>query len=180
MRRVVFLVTVTVLLAPAHPAAPPLGQRLRVLATDVTPTRWVVGDLVAQDGDSLQLRVAGQPQPVSIARSSLKRLEVGRGQKRAVLEGTGIGFGLGAMVGVLTQLGKVPSHACDGWPITLCPLGAEVYVVRAGLIGGAVGRPPGAALGYNATTQPWAGLPLGPPPMRVAPDAARVPLPLAP
>src|SRR5258707_968341 len=61
MRRVVFLVTSTVLLAPAHSAAQQLGQRIRVLATDVTPTRWVVGDLVAQDGDSLQLRVTRSP-----------------------------------------------------------------------------------------------------------------------
>jgi len=179
MRRVVFFVTSTVLLAPAHPAAQQLGQRIRVLATDVTPTRWVVGDLVAQDGDSLQLRVAGQAQPVSIARSSLKRLEVGRGQKRAVLEGTGIGFGLGAMVGVLTQLGKVPSHACDGWPITLCPLGAEVYVVRAGLIGGAVGGLLGAALGYTVTTERWEGLPLGHARVRVAPSGTGLALALA-
>src|SRR5260370_11868106 len=127
MRRVVFVVTSTVLLAPAHPAAQQLGQRIRVLAADVTPTRWVVGDLVAQDGDSLQLWVAGQAQLVSIARSSLKRLEVGRGQKRAVPEGTGIGFGLGAMVGALPHMDHVSSHAWCRAPLTLSPRRAPVY-----------------------------------------------------
>src|SRR5260370_8557454 len=79
------------------------------------------------------------------------------------------------MVGVLTQLGKVPSHACDGWPITLCPLGAEVYVVRAGLIGGAVGGLLGAALGYTRTTDRWEGLPLGPARLRPAPSRTGLP-----
>jgi hypothetical protein len=45
------LVTGTSLLPLTHPAAQQLGQRIRVLATAVTPARWVVGDLVAQDGD---------------------------------------------------------------------------------------------------------------------------------
>jgi hypothetical protein len=78
MRRVVWLVISSVLLSPPHSAAQQLGQRIRLLATDVTPPHWVVGDLLAQDGDSLQLHVAGQAQPIAIARSSLKRLEVSR------------------------------------------------------------------------------------------------------
>jgi hypothetical protein len=179
MRRVVWLVISSVLLSPPHSAAQQLGQRIRLLATDVTPPHWVVGDLLAQDGDSLQLHVAGQAQPIAIARSSLKRLEVSRGQKRAVFAGAGVGFGLGAMVGVFTQLNKEPAHACDGRISTLCPLVAEAYVVRAGLIGGAVGGLLGAALGSAVKTERWEGLPLGHTRVRVAPSGTGLALSFA-
>jgi hypothetical protein len=172
MRRVILLVAGTSLLPLAHPAAQQLGQRIRVLATDVTPARWVVGDLVTQDGDSLQLRVAGQAQPISVARRSLHRLEVSQGQRRAVRDGAGIGFGLGVIVGALTQVNKQSSRSCDGWFSSLCSLDREAHVVQAGLIGGAVGGLLGAALGYAVKSERWEGLPLGRARVGVAPGGA--------
>jgi len=98
MLRVISPITSTSVLALARLTAQQLGQRIRVLATDATPARWVVGDLIAQDDDSLRLRVAGQAQPIAIARRSLQRLEIARRQ-RATWAGAGTGFGLGFLVG---------------------------------------------------------------------------------
>jgi hypothetical protein len=173
MRRVVFLVISTWLLPLTRPAAQQLGQRIRVLVTDATPDQWVVGNLEAQDDDSLRLRVAGQAQPVSVARSSLRRLEVGRGQRRAVFQGAGVGFGLGALVGALTQLGREPSrsHTCGSFS-SLCPVEVEARVIKDGLIGGAVGALLGAAIGSAVKTERWEALPLGPAGVGLAPRGA--------
>jgi hypothetical protein len=179
MRRVALLVISTSLLPLVHPAAQQFGQRIRVLATAGTPARWVVGDLLAQDGDSLRLRVAGQPYPVSVARRSLQRLEVGRGQKRAVLGGARIGFGLGVMIGALSQVGREPARSCEGWYSSLCSLDREAHVVQAGLIGGAVGGLLGAALGYGVTSERWEGLPVGRARLAVAPSGTGLGLSVA-
>jgi len=161
MRRVVWLVSSACLLPLFHSAAQQLGQRIRVLATTDTAARWIVGDLLAQDSDSLRLRVGGQAQPVSVARRSLQRLEVGRGQQRAVLAGARIGVGLGVLVGAISQASREPARSCDGWFSSLCSLDREARVVQAGLIGAAVGGVLGAALGYGVRFERWQGLPLG-------------------
>jgi hypothetical protein len=161
MRRVVLLVSSTCLLALPHSAAQQLGQRVRVLATTDTAARWIVGDLLAQDSDSLRLRVGGQAQPVSVARRSLQRLEVGRGQQRAVLAGARIGVGLGVLIGAIVQASGQAARSCDGWFSGLCSLDHEARVVQAGLIGGAVGGVLGAALGYGVRVERWERLPLG-------------------
>jgi hypothetical protein len=161
MRRTALLVISTSLVPLVHPAAQQLGQRIRVLAADVTPERWFVGDLLAYDGDSLRLQVAGRALPVSVARRSITRMEVSRGKKRAVLDGASIGSGLGVIVGALTQVGKPPGRTCDAWLSSLCALDREAHVVQAGLIGGAVGGLLGAALGYAVRTERWEGLPVG-------------------
>src|SRR5713226_2511681 len=101
MRRAVWLVISTSLLPFVHPAAQQLGQRIRVLATDVTPGRWVVGDLLAQDGDSL-------------------RLQVRRGQTRAWLAGARLGFGLGVIAGAVRHVSREHSRECDGWFTNEC------------------------------------------------------------
>jgi len=171
MRRAVWLVLSTSLVPFVHPAAQQLGQRVRVLATDVTPERWVVGDLLAQDGDSLRLQVTRRAPPIAVARTSLKRLEVRRGQTRAWLGGARLGFGLGVIAGVLRQANIGHARPCDGWFSDLCDdLYQGAHVVRGGLVGGALGGLLGAALGYAVRTERWEALPLGRARVAVAPS----------
>ena len=179
MRRVIWLVVTTSVLPFVHPAAQQLGQRIRVLQLADTPRRWIVGDLVADDGDSLRLLVGGRTQPVSIARHSLARLEVGRGPKHAVLEGAGLGAGWGVIIGALTQVGRPPSPACDGWYSSLCSLDRGAHVVQAGMIGGAVGGLIGAALGYAVRSERWEALPVGRARVAVAPSGTGLGLSIA-
>lgn len=171
MRRAVWLVISTSLLPFVHPAAQQLGQRIRVLATDVTPGRWVVGDLLAQDGDSLRLQVTRRAPPIAVARTSLKRLEVRRGQTRAWLAGARLGFGLGVIAGAVRHVSREHSRECDGWFTNECDdLYQGTRVVEAGLIGGALGGLLGAALGYAVRTERWEALPVGRARLAVAPS----------
>jgi hypothetical protein len=174
MRRVVLLVGCTCLLPLPHAAAQQLGQRIRVLATTDSAARGIVGDLLAQDSDSLRLRVGGQAQPVSVARRSLQRLEVGRGQQRAVVTGARIGVGLGVLVGAIIEASSQAARSCDGWLTSLCNLDRKARVVQAGLIGGAVGGVLGAALGYGVRVERWEGLPLSRARVTVAPNGTGV------
>lgn len=170
MRRVVLIVTSTSLLPLVQAPAQQVGPRIGVLGTAVTPARWGVGDLAAQDGDWLRLRVAGRAQPARVALRSLTRREVGRGQERAALSGASIGFGLGVIAGALTQLGKAPAGSGDASCGGHCALHREASVVQTRLIGGAVGSLLGAALGYAVKTERWEALPLGRAGVAVAPN----------
>src|SRR5260370_5081731 len=157
--RVISLLTVATFLAPDVGAQQP-GEPVRLTMGWAASSPRVAGTLVGQDPDSFWVQLAGRTSPVSLARSAVVRLEVSRGQKRAVGQGALFGAGLGAIAGfVASGYAASRSRSCAGF-VDVCYVEWYGRAFRGALIGGAIGGAVGAALGYSVRSDRCEGGPV--------------------
>ena len=154
MRRAVLFCAVTSLLPLFRTSAQEPAQRIRV-RIDSAPSSWIVGTVIRQDQDSLWLRVVGKATPVSLARSTVRRLEVSRGHHRGVVEGLAAGFGLGFIVGADAAGRKASARECRDDVPGICAVTMEWDVLLGGVAGSAIGGLIGAAVGFTVRTERW-------------------------
>lgn len=144
----------------AHPApAQQPGQRIR-LQTHANPSRWLTGTLVGDKADSLRVEVAGHPS-VSVARNAVLRLEVSRGQRRAIGAGAAQGADFGALVGAVVAA-RGMAKPC-AWPTAAAVVCGETRILVGSGLGAAVGALVGAAIGSVIRTERWETASLAPP-----------------
>jgi hypothetical protein len=158
MRYAVLVCAVTLLLPLFRASAQKPAERVRV-RIDSAPSRWVVGTVIRQDQDSLWLGVAGKATPVSLARSTVRRLEVSRGHQRAVVEGLAAGFGLGFLVGADAAGRRQAPLGCPDGLSGICAVNMEWDVIQEGVAAGAIGGLVGAAVGFTVGTERWDAAP---------------------
>src|SRR5712692_5218846 len=159
--RVISLLAVATFFAPNLGAQQP-GERVRLTMGWGASSTRVAGMLVSHDADSFWVQLVGRTAPVSLARSAVARLEVGRGQRRAVGQGALIAAGLGAIGGfVAGGYAASRSRSC-GTPglADVCYVDWYGRAFRGALIGGTIGGAVGAAVGYAVRTDRWEGMPL--------------------
>ena len=80
---------------------------------------------------------------------SVPKLEVYSGQKRNALLGAGIGFVMGAAVGIAAVAGTRDLNNCDPFTETECAL------LIGGIPGAVVGSLIGAVIGYSTKSANW-------------------------
>ena len=170
MRTLALAVLCALALAAASPVAfaqsvsPDSGARVR-LRLQSDPRVVYQGFLLAPIGDSVVVRVAGEP-TLRVPRSGVRQLQVGRRASRGrnTLAGIGIGVVTGAAVGAL--IGSADSNKDNFFgPEFAVAIGASFF----GLIGGVTG----GIVGYNHRGTAWHDVPLA---ARVGPGGVRVSL----
>jgi hypothetical protein len=116
------------------------GTRIRIQAPEVFPGR-VVGTVNSVSADSVTIDVPGRPEPVSVLREKIARLDVSGGPRSRGVDaaiGAGIGAGIGAVGGALANSGRGSYIVSGGAVVGVCALlGTGVGA----LIGAAI--PPG-------------------------------------
>jgi len=113
------------------------GTRIRIQAPEVFPG-IVVGTVSAMNAESVTIDVPGRPEPVSVLREKIARLDVSEGPRSRGVDaaiGAGIGAGIGAIGGALANSNR-GSHIVSG---------DEIAAVCA-LLGAGVGASIGAAI----------------------------------
>ena len=148
----VLLIPVSRLTAQDAPLLEP-GVRVRVSSTP-RPSRpdWIVGTVIAITSDRLAIRPQQDSgREIDIARTTVTRLEVSRGQHSKWLTGLGLGFLAGAGSGA--AIGYAALH--EGHD--LAPRDAALI----GAIPGAlVGALIGVAIGSGSKSERWQSIPV--------------------
>jgi hypothetical protein len=113
------------------------GTRIRIQAPEVFSGK-VVGTVNAVDADSVTVDVPGRPEPVSVLRAKIARLDVSEGPRSRGVDaaiGAGIGAGIGAIGGALANSNRGSHIVSRGETTAVCAL-----------LGTGVGAPIGAAI----------------------------------
>jgi len=129
------------------------GVRVRVAtAPQASRPDWIVGTVIAVTGDRLAIR----PQPdsgavIDIARNTVTRLELSRGQHSKALTGLGLGFLVGAGAGAAIGSAAL-GEGRDLAPVDAALIGAVPGAVVGALIG--------LAIGSGSKSERWQEIPL--------------------
>lgn len=143
-------------------SSPEVGQRIRLLTR--ADSHWLVGKLVAQDGDSLRL-LADDSTIVTVGRRAVTLLHVRSGRRSHARRGALIGALIGGTFGAIAGYSQGQDHT--GWFI----LKAEDKAVLVGLAGAAGGALVGGSLGAVTYSDTWVSVPTGPARVSLAPHS---------
>ena len=135
--------------APAmqHDDALRPGATVRLKTTE-RGARWLRGELVSLDAESLRVAPRGRADTV-VAVTQVRRLDVSRGRRGQVGRGALLGTGIGAAAGLIVALTAIsPSgdHFID-------PAAVRAIVTVLGAVGGAAA---GAVVGASLRDERWA------------------------
>jgi len=150
---------------PTPPAAKTFGlspgARVRFSTAEKQPV--TEGNVVAADPEALLLRLHGVDEPVQIRWSSLRRLEVHRGQRSLARRGEKIGMLIvGIPFSVLTFLSAGGADLADGE--------LAAVALAAGTVGAGIGGGAGMLLGSVYKIERWDEVDLPPIRVRVTPQ----------
>ncbi len=127
---------------PENLATLAVGERVRIVAPDVTAGK-TIGNVTRIDGDALLVMVPGRDETLSFPREKILSLEVSDGPRsrgKDSLIGAGIGAAVGAIVGVSTNSG-----GSDGYVRISTGTAAGVLAMVGSVLGAFIGVeiPPG-------------------------------------
>jgi hypothetical protein len=133
---------------PATESRLELGTRVRVSSS--APGFFgppMVGNVLAQRGDSLSLRPERTQDSITLPLASISQLEVRAGRHSQIGKGMGLGFLSGALIGAVYGAAVASnSHS---------PFGAGEAAALVGLTGGFLGISVGGAIGAMWRTENW-------------------------
>jgi len=132
------------LVAQHAPVSP--GTRVRIVAPSVARDQ-LVGTIRATGKDTLVLDVADRASPFALPFARVETLEVSRGRHSHTLQGLGVGFLIGAVVGAAA------GSSCEGDWVCPGPAGGALVL-------GVVAAVPGAVIGALARSERWESVPL--------------------
>jgi hypothetical protein len=124
------------------------GKTVRLKTTE-RGARWVRGELVSLDAESLRVAPEGRADTV-VALMQVRRLDVSRGRRSRVGRGALLGTGIGAAAGLIVALIAVPSESSSDHFITT---DAVRFVVT--LLGAVAGAGTGVVVGALSRAERW-------------------------
>jgi|GEM_PF-2835894 len=135
---------------PATDSRLETGTRVRV--TSSAPGFFgppMVGNVLAQRGDSLSLRSERTQDSITLPLASISQLEVSAGLHSQIGKGMGLGFLSGALIGAVTGAVQQAANASK------TPFNAGEAAALVGLAGGFLGIAVGGAIGLMWQTEDW-------------------------
>jgi hypothetical protein len=105
----------------------------------------MVGNVLAQRGDSLSLRPERTQDSITLPLASISQLEVSAGRHSQIGKGMGLGFLSGALIGAVTGAASASKS----------PFSAGEAAAIVGLTGGFLGISVGGAIGAMWRTEDW-------------------------
>lgn len=161
------LTTPAVLLAQQEASIGP-GHRVRASAPSIS-ANWVVGTVLEVRTDTCFLAVEGHASPYSLPFTSIRRLEISRGERTSSSKGARIGALAGAALGLLVgvEIGTTEHEraSCADLEYSLFECRPEtktdLAVVGAFTVGlGGLGAATGALIGFASKSERWDVVPL--------------------
>ena len=163
----------------AQEALIPVGSRVRVWTQADAKAHpsgpKTMGTVTLVSADTLVLQPEGSAGTTSVPLTSVTRLDVTRGPERwsrSAVKGGAIGATVGALLGVLTQLGPTDIEGCDS-EVFQCDRERD-FVFAAVSLGG-IGAAAGAVIGIARGGERWERVPV-PGRISIAPGRRQVAL----
>ena len=146
--------TVLLALAPQTVAAQLIVLKPETKVRITAPSRHLDGNLarvVSQLGDSVTVRLAGDYSTMTLRGDEITMMEVANGRRRYPLKGSAIGFGVGALLGLMSYWDCRADHGCTGF---------ENLGAMSAFSGGMTGAELGFIVGSLITGDRWESVPL--------------------